>query len=78
MWLRFFVGLCNRVLVLYDCVTGGGGIGIDIDKHVGSVTLTRMLSGRCHIDFCNCLIHSGLLNSVWISGQKIGGNPRLK
>lgn len=37
-----------------------------------------LLSGRCHIDFCNCLIHSELLNSVWISGQKIGGNPRLK
>ena len=37
-----------------------------------------LLSGRCHIDFCNCLIYSELLNLVWISGQKIGGNPRLK
>ena len=37
-----------------------------------------LLSGRCHIDFSNCLIYSELLNSVWISGQKIGGNPRLK
>lgn len=53
-------------------------LGIGIDKDVGTVALTRMLSGRCHIDFCNCLIHSELLNSVWISGQKIGGNPRLK
>lgn len=37
-----------------------------------------LLSGRCHIDFCNCLIRSKLSNFVWISGQKIGGNPRLK
>lgn len=37
-----------------------------------------LLSGRCYIDFSNCLIYSELLNSVWISGQKIGGNPRLK
>lgn len=37
-----------------------------------------LLSGRSYIDFCNCLIHSELLNSVWISGQKIDGNPRLK
>lgn len=37
-----------------------------------------LLSGRCYIDFCNCLIHSELLNSVWISWQKFGGNPRLK
>lgn len=41
-------------------------------------TAVNKLSGRCHIDFCNCLIHSELLNSVWISEQKIGGNPRLK
>ena len=41
-------------------------------------TAVNKLSGRCHIDFCNCLIHSELLNSVWISGQKIGGNPRFK
>ena len=34
------------------------------------LALTRMLSGRCYIDFCNCLIHSELLNSVWVSGQK--------
>lgn len=37
-----------------------------------------LLSGRSYIDFCNCLIHSKLSNLVWISGQKIGGNPRLK
>lgn len=37
-----------------------------------------LLSGRSHIDFCNSLIHSKLSNLVWISGQKIGGNPRLK
>ena len=37
-----------------------------------------LLSGRCHIDFCNCLIHRKLLNSVWISGKKISGSPRLK
>ena len=37
-----------------------------------------LLSGRCHIDFCNCLIHSKLSNSMWTIGQKIGGNPRLK
>lgn len=37
-----------------------------------------LLSGRCHIYFCNCLIHSKLSNSMWASGQKIGGNPRLK
>ena len=37
-----------------------------------------LLSGRCHIDFCNCLIYSELLNLVWISGKKISGNPRLK
>ena len=41
-------------------------------------TAVNKLSGRCYIDFCNCLIHSELLNSVWISGQKIGGNPRFK
>lgn len=41
-------------------------------------TSVNKLSGRCHIDFCNCLIHSELLNSVWISGQKISGNPRFK
>lgn len=29
-----------------------------------------LLSGRCHIDFCNCLIHSKLSNLVRISGQK--------
>lgn len=37
-----------------------------------------LLSGRCHIDFCNCLIHSKLSNSVWISGKKISGSSRLK
>nr|DAG31799.1 MAG TPA: hypothetical protein [Caudoviricetes sp.] len=37
-----------------------------------------LLSGRSHIDFCNCLIHSKLSNSVWINGKKIRGNPRLK
>ena len=37
-----------------------------------------LLSGRCYIDFCNCLIHGKLSNLVWISGQKISGNPRLK
>lgn len=36
-----------------------------------------LLSGRSHIDFCNCLIHSKLSNSVWISGKKTSGNPRL-
>lgn len=29
-----------------------------------------LLSGRCCIDFCNCLIHNKLSNLVWISGQK--------
>lgn len=37
-----------------------------------------LLSGRCHIDFRNYLIHSKLSNSVWISGKKISGSPRLK
>lgn len=35
-------------------------------------------SGRCHIDFGNSLIYSELLNLVWISAQKIIGNPHLK
>lgn len=41
-------------------------------------TAVNKLSGRSHIDFCNSLIHSELSNLVWISGQKISGNLRLK
>ena len=36
------------------------------------------IAGRCHICFCNDLIHRELWNHMWISGQKIFGNPRLK
>ena len=33
----FFGGWCIRELVLCDCVTWGGDIGIGIDKDVGTV-----------------------------------------
>ena len=43
-----------------------------------SVSGVKSVVGRRYISFCNSLIYKELLHSVWISGQKIFGNPRLK
>ena len=73
----------NPLLALYR----GLGFSLEMSANLGSgegrtlcpaVPYFCFPSGRRHIDLCNSLIYSELLNSVWISVRKIIGNPRLK